>query len=99
MIGPVSTEIRSLRVVISGCVQGVWFRAWTEQQANRYGLDGWVKNCRDGTVEALFSGLAADVKAMLDDCSEGPPGADVAGVESHRAEPPESKGFRVLPTV
>ena len=53
----------------------------------------------DDPLVAEISGLAADVKAMLDDCSEGPPGADVAGVESHRAEPPESKGFRVLPTV
>lgn len=93
------SEIRSLRVVISGRVQGVWFRAWTEQQANRRGLDGWVRNCRNGTVEALFSGPAADLKAMLDDCSEGPPGANVTNVESRPDQPPGSKGFNVLPSV
>jgi acylphosphatase len=98
-VEPAGAETRSLRVVISGRVQGVWFRAWTEQQANRHRLDGWVRNCRNGTVEALFSGRAVDVKAMLDDCSEGPLGASVTSVESHPAGPPEGKGFKVLPTV
>ena len=96
---PAGAETRSLRVVISGRVQGVWFRAWTEQQANRHRLDGWVRNCRDGTVEALFSGRAVDVKAMLDDCSEGPPEANVTNVESRPDQAPEAKGFKVLPTV
>ena len=92
------SEGLTLRVVIAGRVQGVWFRAWTEQQANRHGLNGWVRNCRDGTVEALFSGSAADVNALLDLCAEGPPGAHVTNVEHHPGQPPESMGFRVLPS-
>lgn len=87
----------TLGVVISGRVQGVWFRAWTQLQANRHGIDGWVRNCRDGTVEALFSGNAFDVNALLDLCADGPPGAHVTNVERHPGQPPNSKGFRVLP--
>lgn len=98
-MGSVGWEIRSLRAVISGRVQGVWFRGWAERQANQRGLDGWVRNRRDGTVEALFSGPAAAVKAMLDVCSDGPPGASVTNVESHPDRLPEDKGFKVLPTL
>ncbi len=65
------------RVVRRGRVQGVWFRAGTEQRARRRGLDGWVRNRRNGTVEALFSGPGGEVDAMVADCREGPPAARV----------------------
>ena len=55
-------------VIISGRVQGVWFRGWTKQQASSLGLTGWVRNRRDGTVEAIFQGDAADIDAMVKAC-------------------------------
>ena len=52
-------ERKIVHVLISGTVQGVWFRAWTVQEAQKRGLDGWVRNRRDGDVEAVFAGPAA----------------------------------------
>ena len=62
-------------VVICGRVQGVGYRAWTECNARALGLGGWVRNWRDGTVEALFCGAAGQVEKMLARSREGPPGA------------------------
>ena len=56
----------SVRVVVSGRVQGVWFRAWTKKQAKSRGLSGWVRNLNDGTVEAGFSGANETVTSMLE---------------------------------
>ena len=70
-------SVSAVRVLIEGQVQGVWFRAWTIQQASARGLDGWVRNRDDGTVEALFSGAADAVEAMVKACWEGPPGGRV----------------------
>ncbi len=64
--------MKSTIVRISGRVQGVWFRAWTEKQAIALGLDGWVRNRQDVTVEALFSGDDANVDRMVADCHDGP---------------------------
>lgn len=69
---------RAVRVVVSGRVQGVWFRAWTEKEARARGVDGWVRNRRDGTVEALFAGPVDAVEAMIAACRRGPPHAAVA---------------------
>jgi acylphosphatase len=68
-------------VVIKGRVQGVGFRYWTEQQALICGLEGFVRNRRDGSVEALFCGPAKSVAKILQACSQGPPGSRVASVE------------------
>ena len=73
--------IRSIRVRITGHVQGVGFRAWTEQRANALGLSGWVRNAENGDVEALFSGTQDAVNAMLSACTEGPRHARVERVE------------------
>jgi acylphosphatase len=64
-------------VVIRGRVQGVGYRAWTEYTALRRGVEGWVRNCRDGSVEAVFAGPAETVEAMVEACRQGPPGARV----------------------
>ena len=66
--------------VISGRVQGVFFRMETKRAADGLGVFGWVKNQPDGTVEAVFEGDRDRVEAVLDWCREGPPGADVADV-------------------
>ena len=68
-------------VVIRGRVQGVGFRAWTELMALERGVEGWVRNCRDGSVEALFAGLDEVVLTMIELCREGPPGARVTQID------------------
>ena len=64
-------------LVIRGRVQRVGFRAWTEYTALERGLEGWVRNRRDGTVEAVFAGPPQAVAAMIEACRRGPPGAHV----------------------
>ena len=89
---------QSVRVRITGRVQGVCYRAWAQDNARALGLDGWVRNRRDGAVEALFSGPAGQVFEMLARCRKGPPSAfveDVAIIEDGATAQP---GFRVLPT-
>jgi acylphosphatase len=76
-------------VVIRGRVQGVGFRAWTEVTALEFRLQGWVRNRRDGAVEALFMGLETDVSAMIEACRSGPPGARVDFVDHRDAGPDE----------
>lgn len=80
---------RSVHVVISGRVQAVGFRAWTERQATARGISGWVCNRRSGKVEAVFAGEAGDVEAMLVTVRAGPPGARVDAVAvSEHPDPP-----------
>src|SRR5262245_22797759 len=69
------------RVVIRGRVQGVGYRAWTEYTALDLGLAGWVRNRRDGSVEAVFAGPAEAVVDMIEACRRGPPGARVNGID------------------
>jgi acylphosphatase len=89
---------RSVRVLIQGRVQGVGFRYWTERVAGELGLSGWVRNRRDGSVEAVFSGSAEAVAEMLDRARDGPVSAVVTSVRiiEEGAETPD--GFEVLPT-
>ncbi|HHY49249.1 MAG TPA: acylphosphatase [Alphaproteobacteria bacterium] len=89
---------RTVRVVVRGEVQGVGYRAWTEGEALSLGLDGWVRNRRDGTVEAVFSGEAAAVQRILEACRDGPPAAIVTEVEAGPAAAVPPPGFRILPT-
>jgi acylphosphatase len=88
---------RAVRVHITGKVQGVGFRAWTERSARSRGLDGWVRNRRDGSVEAVVSGSEAAVEEMLAAFHRGPSSGRVDEVSHAAVEMPE-KGFRVLPT-
>ena len=69
-------------VVIRGRVQGVGYRAWTERQALARGLEGWVRNRRDGSVEAVVVGPSETVADMLEACRRGPAGARVDAVEA-----------------
>lgn len=89
---------KSVHVRIEGKVQQVWFRGWTLEQATNLGLQGWVRNRLDGTVEALFSGPGEAVDRMLEACRKGPPSARVSAVVSRPAEPPQNPGFKQLPT-
>jgi acylphosphatase len=86
---------KSVQVHIEGKVQGVWFRAWTEKQARALALKGWVRNCPDGSVQALFSGPAAAVDQMVAACHDGPPNAQVTSVTPHPAQAPDQDGFHI----
>lgn len=94
-----SLSRRSLHIQIEGRVQGVGFRAFVDLQARSMGLDGWVRNRRDGSVEAVILGPRETVDHMLVLCRSGPADARVEMLrildESSAAEP----GFTVLPTV
>jgi acylphosphatase len=77
---------RAIRhVIIRGRVQGVGYRAWVEHAALRQGLEGWVRNRRDGAVEAVFAGTAEAVDAMVEACHRGPPAARVSAIEEQPA--------------
>lgn len=86
------------RLVITGRVQGVGFRAWTCREARRRFLRGWVRNRADGSVEALFIGEAGALEAMAEACWRGPALAEVDGVARHPAEDDGSAGFGERPT-
>ena len=84
--------MKRAHVTISGRVQGVWFRACTKEKACAAGLRGWVRNRRDGRVEAVFEGNSSAVDEMLDWCWTGSPQSVVTDVdvrfEAPQCEPP-----------
>ena len=90
---------RCVRVRIEGLVQGVGYRAWVERQAAQLALTGWVRNRRDGGVEASFRGPAGGVDEMIYRCQTGPRGATVAMVKVLDETEPGGAGFEVRPTV
>ncbi len=87
-----------VRVVVSGRVQGVWYRGWTVDEARARGLDGWVRNRRDGSVEAVFQGPAEAVAEMVAACHQGPSMAWVVAVETHPHGDPVAPGFAQVPS-
>ena len=87
----------SYRLVVSGVVQGVAFRASMKDFASRHGVNGWVRNRDDGGVEALVQGEEAQVESLLEWANVGPPLAKVTRVERHRLDDcPPQVGFHVL---
>jgi acylphosphatase len=92
------------RVAIRGRVQGVGFRAFVEYEALRRGIQGWVRNRRDGSVEAVFAGADEAVAAVIAACRHGPPGSRVDAVEEFPAGADDlnrrysGELFSVLPT-
>jgi acylphosphatase len=88
----------TLRLRITGKVQGVGYRLWATRTAASLGLRGWVRNRRDGSVEALVTGRPENVAAMVDAAHKGPPGARVAEVTATPEDEDGSVGFTALPT-
>ena len=76
-------------VTVQGRVQGVGFRAFVEREALRRGLAGWVRNCRDGSVEAVFAGEAAVVADVIEACRRGPMLSRVDALEQRDGTPEE----------
>jgi len=83
------------RVLVSGLVQNVWFRATTAKHATRAGVDGWVRNLDDGRVEAVLEGSAEAVNETIDFCSRGPELARVDRIEVIEEEPENLAGFKI----
>lgn len=89
----------TFRLCIKGRVQGVGFRHWLIGKARDLEIDGWVRNRKDGSVEALASGSLFAVRSFIESCGEGPPSAWVISVAHDQAEPSAEKGFHALPTL
>ncbi|MFN8522349.1 MAG: acylphosphatase [Chloroflexota bacterium] len=85
-------------LLISGRVQGVYFRDSTRAVAERLGLTGWARNLRDGRVEAAVHGAPTSVEDLVRWCHHGPPAAHVVHVERREIGSTGVDGFRVLPT-
>ena len=83
------------RVTVSGRVQGVFFRVWTSDQAQRLGVAGWVRNCADGSVEAQVEGEENAVQQLIDAMRQGPSGAKVDALDLEAAEPSGAHSFEV----
>lgn len=80
---------------VSGRVQGVSYRASTQEKAKALGLDGWVRNCRDGSVELQASGDARALRQLEAWLWQGPAQARVAAVESRAADDEPVAGFEI----
>jgi acylphosphatase len=89
---------RTVHLRIEGRVQGVGYRAFVEMKAADLGLSGWVRNRRDGSVEAVLQGPQAAVDAMLDQCRAGPPASRVDRLEIVGEGVGAFDGFEVRPT-
>jgi acylphosphatase len=83
------------RVVVRGTVQGVFFRASCQREAARHRLAGWVSNRPDGAVEAVFEGEEDAVETLVEWCRQGPPHADVTGVDVSDERPEGLSSFEV----
>lgn len=81
------------RLRIHGRVQGVFYRQWTVNTATDLGLQGWVRNRSDGTVEAQVQGDEAAVASLIEAARHGPPMAEVSSLEMEAVEPEDLKGF------
>ena len=93
-----ATSRKTVRAVMRGRVQGVWYRGWTVDEATTLGLSGWVRNRFDGSVEAVFAGPGDDVDEMLRRCHDGPSAARVGTVEVEPWSGGVEAGFRQLPS-
>ena len=82
-------------VRVTGRVQGVFFRAWTRQQADELDVSGWARNCSDGSVEAQLSGEEGAVAQLIDRMHDGPPSAIVSKVDVSETEPEPCDRFEV----
>ena len=86
------------RIIVSGRVQGVFYRGWTVETARELGLDGWVRNRRDGRVAILVRGGEQAVQALIERCRSGPPAASVDEISVEEAEAEPLQGFEQRPS-
>jgi acylphosphatase len=86
------------RLIVTGRVQGVGYRWWAQGQARALGLDGWVRNLRDGSVELLAAGTPEAIDRLVRACHGGPPAAMVDAVQRFEADDEGLAGFKERPT-
>lgn len=89
---------KTVRLRVTGRVQGVGYRVWATRTAEALGLRGWVRNRFDGSVEVLATGAADAVSAMVEACRRGPRAAQVTAVSLAEVEDDGGRGFGALPT-
>lgn len=99
-MGQDETDLKSVRIRVKGLVQRVYFRAWAVEEARGLGLDGWVRNRRDGSVELLLSGPGPQVDRMIVLCHQGPEAAQVSSLSLDISnQQPDQSGFHQHRTV
>lgn len=91
--------MKRAHLFISGRVQGVFYRAFTKDVADSLKLKGWVRNLRDGRVEAVFEGEEETILKAIEKCKQGPPYSRVDNVEVIWEEPEGLSGFAIKTTV
>lgn len=87
---------KSVRLYVTGTVQGVFFRAFIKENAERYNVKGFVRNLEDGRIEVFLEGNAEDVNKMIELCKKGPRHAQIKKVEMKPERFQDFKGFKVL---
>ena len=93
------TEITSLRLRIEGSVQAVGYRNFMIAEARKLGVDGWVRNRSDGSVDALVCGETKAVEALIAACARGPEGSRIKHIDIETVEAPAEKGFNRRPSI
>jgi len=88
--------MRTVKIFISGSVQGVFFRKFIEEKAQKLMLKGFVRNLDDGRVEVVVEGNDSFVDGMIDLCKQGPPQAQISGVETQELKHHGFENFKVL---
>lgn len=94
-----SEDVTTLVLRIEGFVQAVGYRNFAIVEARKLGLNGWIRNRSDGTVEALASGSTKSVEAFVALCMRGPPGSRVKNVDLRTADAPSDPGFHRRPSM
>ncbi|MEK6917345.1 MAG: acylphosphatase [Nanoarchaeota archaeon] len=87
---------KSVRLYVDGIVQGIFYRAFVKENAERYNVKGFVRNLEDGRVEVFLEGATDDVKKMIELCEKGPKNTQVKGVEVKEEKFQSFKEFKVL---
>lgn len=86
----------TIHLLISGKVQGVFYRASAREEAEKLSINGWVKNTRDGKVEVIASGSSESLSTFTEWCKKGPDGAHVTHVEISDSQEKTDKGFKIV---
>jgi acylphosphatase len=92
-------DITSLRLRIEGHVQAVGYRNFVIEEARKLGVDGWVRNRSDGSVEVLACGETKAVEALIASCARGPEGSRIKHIDMETVEAPAEKGFNRRPSI
>ena len=87
---------KSIRVYITGNIQGIYFRSFIKENAEKYNVKGFVRNLEDGRVEVFLEGNYEDVNKMIEVCKEGPKNAQVRDVQTKQEKLQDFKNFKVL---